>query len=107
MYPSDTEILFPARVIPQLGRLRGETWHELVERVAHLQEGHPDSLALSLLMIRLDGCLTCQCDSYKAMRGCTYCALTTLTRYKGKDAELLSLYERAREDVSSFLASGG
>lgn len=105
MYPTDTEILFPARIIPQLGRLRGRDWRGLVEHVTRLPEGHPDSLAFSLMMIRLDGCVTCQCDSYKAMRGCTYCALTTLSRYKGQDSDLLNQFERAREDVNGFLGS--
>ena len=103
MYQSDAEMLFPSRVIPSLKELRGEPWRELVERVAELPEHHPDSLAFSLMMIRLDGCLTCQCDSYRALRGCTLCAKTTVLRYKGNDKELLNEYTQARVDVESYL----
>ena len=34
MYQSDTEMLFPSRVIPTLKNLRGAAWRNLVEKVA-------------------------------------------------------------------------
>lgn len=99
------ELMFPPYAIPALRDLRGEEWRQLVERVAALPPTHPDSLAFSLMMIRLDGCLSCETDSYRAMRGCILCAQQTIRRYKGTDQELLQAYEEARRDVVAFLAS--
>jgi hypothetical protein len=66
-------------------------------------EDHPESLAFSLLMIRLDGCLSCETDSFRAMRGCVACAQQVLHRYKGPDADLLKRYGRCLHEVRSHL----
>jgi hypothetical protein len=98
-----SELLFPPYGIAPLKDLRGPKWRALVKRVAALPETHEDSLAFSLMMIRLDGCLTCETDSYKAMRGCVQCAIQTIRRFKESDEELLSLYEQAQKDVNVYL----
>ena len=54
MLAPKAEILFPPKLIPQLRDLRGDEWRQLIDRVAKLPETHPDSMAFSLLMIRLD-----------------------------------------------------
>jgi hypothetical protein len=100
---TDNELLFPAYVIPMLKDLRGPEWRRLVERVARLPEAHPESLAFSLMMIRLDGCINCATDSFKAMRGCALCAMQNIRRFKGSDRELIRLYQQAREDVDEYL----
>ncbi len=101
---SDNEILFPPHAIPRLARSRGEAWRELVERVTALPPDAPECLGFSLMMIRLDGCLSCETDSYRAMRGCTACALQTLHRFKGSDQDLLQRYRKAVQDVRGYLA---
>jgi hypothetical protein len=98
-----SELLFPPYAIAPLRDLRGPEWQALVKRVAALPETHPDSLAFSMMMMRLDGCLTCETDSYKAMRGCVQCALQTIRRFKESDAELIRLYDQAQADVNSYL----
>lgn len=100
---TDNELMFPREAIPALRHLRGPEWQALVERVMILPEQHEDSLALMLVMIRLNGCLGCETDSYRAMRGCVACAQQTLRRFKGNDEELINLFERARQDVHEFL----
>jgi len=100
---SDNELLFPAYVIPKLKDLRGPEWRRLVERVAKLPEAHPESLAFSLMMIRLDGCINCTTDSFKAMRGCALCAMQSVRRFKGSDRDLLKLYQQASEEVEEYL----
>ena len=97
------ELLFPAYVIPKLKDLRGTEWRRLIERLAKLPEDHPDSLALSLMMIRLDGCINCATDSFKAMRGCALCAMQSLRRFKGSDRELIKLYQKAQDEVAESL----
>ncbi len=99
---TDNELLFPRHVIPTLKRLRGPKWKELVERVETLPENHEETLAFMLMMIRIDGCMACETDSYRAMRGCTACAHQTLRRFKGSDEELLALYESALQDIRLF-----
>ena len=98
-----SELLFPSYAIAPLQDLRGAEWRALVQRVAALPETDPDSLAFSLMMIRLDGCLTCETDSYKAMRGCVQCAIQTIRRFKEDDEELLKAYAEAQADVNAYL----
>ncbi len=100
---AENELLFPSYVIPKLLDSRGEAWNQLVEHVSRLPEDHPDALAFSLMMIQLDGCLACETDSYRAMRGCTACALQTLRRHKGPDSELLERYRSAQQELQKEL----
>lgn len=106
MYP-DSEILFPNRCIRQLLNLRGPEWDELVMHVASLPEPHEDSLAFSLMMIKLDSCLTCDLDSYRASLGCTACSRRTIAGFKGNDAMLRKRFEEAREEVRAYLKASG
>jgi hypothetical protein len=103
MYPK-AELLFPPRLIPSLRDLRGPEWAELVARVAKLPETDPDSLAFTLMMIRLDGCVKCHEGSFKYMRGCQLCATQTVMQFKGLDTDLIALYQKARRDVDSYLS---
>lgn len=102
MYQSDTEILFPMRVAPSLRDLRGARWKFTVERACSAEEASPERLALSLMMIRLAGCLTCHPDSYRAMRGCTSCATATVSRFRGEDEDLIELIEAARQELAAL-----
>lgn len=99
---AENELMFPYTAIPSLRRLRGAQWQELVERVMNLPEAHEETLAFMLMMIRLNGCIGCETDSYRAMRGCAACAVQTLRRYKGDDEELLSAFRQALAEVHQF-----
>ena len=104
---SKNQLMFPHHVIPALRNLRGPEWQTLVDQVLSVPEGHETSLAFVLMMIRLNGCMACETDSYRAMRGCDACAIQTLRRYKGPDQELLRAYQQALEDVRRYLAKSG
>ena len=106
MYQSDTEMLFPTRVIPSLKQLRGPAWQALVETVATAKDGEEATLAFGLMMIRLNGCLTCHSDSYRAMRGCTVCAQQSVTRSKDADEGLVKLFQKASREVRLYLQDG-
>lgn len=106
MYQSDAEMLFPTRVIPSLRNLRGTKWQQLVDRVLAQDEGSLDYQAFTLMMIRLDGCLTCHADSYRAMRGCTLCAQQTIARFKGSDNDLVIAFEQAHADMAAWHENG-
>ena len=99
---ANNELFFPHHLIPVLADLRGDKWRALVEDVLARSEYHEESLAFMLVMIRLNGCLGCETDSYRAMRGCEMCAVQTLRRFKGSDDELIAMYEQAISDVRGF-----
>jgi hypothetical protein len=103
MYPK-AELIFPPRLISSLRDLRGPDWAALVERVAKLPEIDPESLAFTMMMIRLDGCVKCHEGSFKYMRGCQLCATQTVMQFKGTDADLVELYTKAQRDVGAYLA---
>ncbi len=102
MYP-DSEILFPNRCIRQLAGLRGPDWDTLIKKIAELPEPHEDSLAFSLMMIKLGSCLTCDLDSYRASLGCITCAKRTVAGFKGSDNLLRKRFEEARKEVRAYL----
>jgi hypothetical protein len=103
MYPK-AELLFPPRLMASLRDLRGPEWAELVNSVVKLPETDPDSLAFTLMMIRLDGCVKCHEGSFKYMRGCQLCATQTVMQFKGADADLIILYQKARRDIDLYLS---
>ena len=103
MYNNDTELLFPSRVIKDLAGLRGPEWDELVNRIKNLAEDSIDHLAFVLMMTKLDGCTTCNSDSFRAMRGCTQCAILNIRRFRGSDKELIRLFEQARKEITKTM----
>ncbi len=103
---ANNELMFPPYVIPMLREQRGPEWQKLVDRVLSIEEDSPEALGFCLMMIRLDGCMDCETDSYRAMRGCGTCAIQALRRYKGSDRDLLKLYQAALKDVETFLEIG-
>jgi hypothetical protein len=107
MYP-DSEILFPARSIPELRDVRpGAAWRNLIDRLSKLPETHEDVLAFSLMMIRLGNCLTCDLDSYRASLGCTQCARRTIQSLKGSDEAVLKKMEESRKELREYLKRHG
>jgi hypothetical protein len=103
MYPK-ADLLFPPRMIPLLRNLRGPEWADLVDRVTKLPETAPETLAFTLMMVRLDGCVKCHEGSFKYMRGCQVCATQTVMQFKGTDDDLFALYQKARRDIDAHLA---
>jgi hypothetical protein len=101
------ELMFPYYAVLRLRDAHGDEWGSLVERVASLPEKHEEVLAFMLMMVRLNGCMPCETDSYRAMRGCTMCALQTLRRFKGSDDDLLRLYRQSLDDVQNYFARPG
>ena len=99
---TDNEIMFPHYVIPSLRNTRGEKWAKLIDKLAKQPETSADVLAFMSLMINLNGCLPCETDSYRAMRGCSACAQQTLRRYKGSDDELIKKYEAELKAIRKF-----
>jgi hypothetical protein len=103
MHNSDTELLFPPRVIPSLRGLRNSSWDKLLEQVESSGKASREELAFVLMMAKLNGCISCNADSFRAMHGCTQCAKQTLHRYHGPDKELIAMYRECKTEVGIFL----
>ena len=106
MSGSDTNLIFPQRLIPTLLESRGEEWQNLVRDILEDGTVQADRTALVLTIARLASCNTCHADALRALRGCTHCARQSVNRYRGNDQELVGLYRQARRDVLQFLANG-
>jgi hypothetical protein len=103
MYNSDTEVLFPSRVILTLGSLHGEEWRRLIDRIASAEALPAERHAFVLMMVRMCGCVGCNADSFRAMRGCTQCARQTVRRYRGGDTEIVEQYRQVLKEVEAYL----
>src|SRR5512146_1247667 len=101
MYNSDTEVLFPSRIIPQLQSLHGEEWHRLVDHIRSAESTSAERYAFVLMMVRMCGCVGCNADSFRAMRGCTQCARQTVRRFKGTDQDLVNQFQAAKREVKN------
>ncbi len=105
MYNSDTDLLFPPRVIPMIRNLRGDSWRDLIDHIMEREPADPDRLAFVLLMIRMMGCTSCQADSFRALRGCTQCACQTVRRYRGSDSDLMRMFSEARQEIDEYMGN--
>ena len=103
----DTELLFPLRIIPVLRDLREKKWRELIDQLTSKDVDLNDQLAFVHMMVRVAGCVTCNADAYRAMRGCTQCAVHAVKRYRGTDAELLDQFKKSYQKVNGYLVKTG
>ncbi len=102
MFNTDTELLFPTRVIPALRNLRGEEWKQLIDRLITLNADNLDLVAFTAMIAKLASCNACNADSFRAMRGCTQCARLIIRRYKGSDHDLIELFNNSRQEVKEY-----
>lgn len=103
MFNQDTEVLFPMRVIPALRDLHGEEWGQLIDRLQIADSTPAERYAFVLMMVKMCGCVGCNADSFRAMRGCTQCAQQTVRRNRGSDRELLEQFRQVQREVEAYL----
>jgi hypothetical protein len=103
----DTEILFPFRVVPDLEAIRGKSWQSHVQFILSDDSSQLDRLAFVLSIVKIAGCVSCNSNSFRAMRGCTQCSVQAVRRYRDSDAELIDLYEESRNEVEEYLSKNG
>jgi len=102
MLNPDTELIFPIRILPLLKDLRGETWKQTITEVLETND-LVSQVGITILMIKIAGCITCNADSYRAIRGCTLCSQQAIKRYKGSDKELNQFFRKSCKKVKLFL----
>lgn len=103
MQENGAYLLFSPALISGLRNLRGLAWQGLVDQVTPLGHLEKDRLAFVLMMVQLSGCVTCQADSYKAMRGCALCSLQTIKRFRGSDQGLLDKFGESKIEINKYL----
>jgi len=103
MFNSDTEFLFPFRVIPSLADMRGPEWKKLINHLAREKTAVNEKIAMTSLMVKIAGCAGCNTDSFRAMKGCTQCSCLTIKRFKGSDEELIKNYHECLVEVEAYL----
>ena len=93
--------MFAHWAVPALKDLRGPRWHALVSRIAGLPSTHPDSLALALTMVRINGCVNCDARRYRERGGCGNCSQFMLkTMNREDEASLLARYHAAHKEIT-------
>ncbi len=102
MYNEDTELIFPLRVATSLRDLHGAAWRKVVDKAAKADPASPEAMSFVLAMARVDGCTTCNADSFRAMKGCTLCAQDAVRRYRGGERALLKQVEKATKDYGAW-----
>jgi hypothetical protein len=103
MYNPETELIFPPRCIGLLGNDRGIEWQELVSSVENTRQESTEIMGFVLMMTRLNNCITCNADSFRAIHGCTICSKQSLKRFHGSDHELCNLFETTLTEVIVFI----
>lgn len=102
MHGESIDLIFPPHLIPGLKNLRGFIWKELIDHLSDLDCLTTDRLAFILMMVNLSGCVTCQADSYKAMRGCAQCASVTIKRFRGNDQDLFIKFSESVNEIKRY-----
>jgi len=100
---SDTELIFPLRLIPELAKLRGKPWQDLVQHLLSTDVSVADELAFGLLMVELCSCNSCNSYSFRAMRGCATCGVSAIQRYRENDEKLVALFYKKRAEITAYL----
>jgi hypothetical protein len=103
MFNSDTEVLFPLRVVPTLRSLHGDAWRRLMDHLQTQDVVASERFAMVLMMVRMCGCAGCSADSFRAMRGCTLCARQTVKRFRGSDKEIVDQFRLVQKEVEAYL----
>jgi hypothetical protein len=103
MYNPETEILFPAYLIPELREVRGEKWKHFIDSFSDSPDRAKLESGLVLFLVKQGGCIGCNADSFRAMRGCKLCSQQTIKRYKGSDQSIIDQVQSAKTEMEHWL----
>jgi len=94
------ESFFPGFGVEPLQYARGRLWAELVEHVVSLPSLHPDVMAFTLMIRRLQYDLGLDTHA-----DCAICAARAASRFEGSDDDLMGLYMGALSEVNAVFAT--
>jgi len=94
------ESLFPSSGVEQLRCARGSLWAELVEHVVSLPSLHPDVMAFTLMIRRLQHDLGLDIHT-----DCVICVAQAASRFEGSDDDLMGLYMGALDEINAVFAA--
>jgi hypothetical protein len=77
----------------------------VVDQVLAEGEASVGEAAFVLTMARLNGCWSCNADSFRALNGCRQCSIRNLHRVRESDTELAVMFADARREVTAFSES--
>jgi hypothetical protein len=103
MYNPETEILFPAYLIPELREVRGEKWKHFIDSFSDSPDKTGLESGLVLFLVKQGGCIGCNADSFRAMRGCKQCSQQTTKRFKGSDQSIIDQVISAKMEIENWL----
>jgi hypothetical protein len=100
---NSNELFFPFSIISHLKTAYDDEWYRLVKTLEQLPESHPDVLAFILMMSKINGCVTCDTDRFRALKGCLACSFQTLRRMKDGREKIMLLLEESRTEIATFM----
>lgn len=103
MYNPETEILFPAKLIPELRDMRGEKWRQFIDSFSGSAKQAELESGLVLFLVKQGGCVGCTADSFRAMRGCKACSQQTVKRFKGGDEVIINHVLSASKEIGQWI----
>jgi hypothetical protein len=86
-----------------LRTLHGEEWRWLVDHIRSAESTPAERYAFVLMMVRMCGCVGCNADSFRAMRGCTQCARQTVRRIRGNERDIIDQFRQVQREVESYI----
>jgi hypothetical protein len=103
MLKLDFDLLFPPSILPGLSDMRGAIWQKLINSVIAAGPGSLEQMAFILMMARMNNCATCNSDSYRAIKGCTFCSKQSLGRFHETDQALIDGFQTSMKEVKQYL----
>ena len=92
--------LYPRYGLKSVQEQQGSEWYRLVDRLGDLPMGDTQVMAFAFVMRRLRSFLGMEIGSCRDTL-CSMCAEEVLEQFPGTEAELMSLYDQALEDIES------
>ena len=73
----------------------------IVKNANEADEQSPEFVGFCYMMVQLCNCANCTWNSFRAIKGCTTCAINTVNRLKESDAELVSQYKSSVTEIKA------
>ncbi len=100
---ADQRILFPLEILPELKEVRTAVWRDFIDDFSEKPTAIITRVAMEITMSRLVGCMNCEADSFRAMRGCLACARQSIKRCKEPDEAIIEVFHQTEGEIEEFI----